>query len=138
MSFAHAFQPSCFVTAIVNEQWIFDGSKDGKEFPPNLSLVLAAVRPQAVLDGGFATADAHANEVVEIAVRQTLNIQIDGRAFDLEFRVADDVDFLFPNRQRLEGVVIFLAFVAQASGPAVRTERIGELRDGEDAFAAEF
>ena len=48
------------------------------------------------------------------------------------------MDFLFPNRQRLEGVVVFLAFVAQSLGPAARTERVGELRDGEDAFAAEF
>ena len=109
-----------------------------KEFPPNLPLVLDGVRPQAVLDGGVAVADAQADEVVEIAVGQALDIQIDGRAFDLEFRAADDVDFLLPNRQRLERVVIFLAFVAQPLGPAARPERVGELRDGEDAFAAEF
>lgn len=63
-------------------------------------------------------ADAHADEVVEIAVGQALDIQIDGRAFELEFRAADDVDFLLPNRQRLEGVIIFLAFVALPLGPA--------------------
>ena len=109
-----------------------------EEFPPNLPLVLDGVRPQAVLDGGFAVADAQADEVVEIAVGQALDIQIDGRAFDLEFRAADDVDFLLPNRQRLERVVILLAFVAQPLGPAAGPERVGELRDGEDAFAAEF
>ena len=48
------------------------------------------------------------------------------------------MDFLLPNRQRLERVMIFLAFVALPPGPAARTERVGELRDGEDAFAAEF
>jgi hypothetical protein len=36
--------------------------------------------------GGFAVADAQADEVVEIAVGQALDLQIDGRAFDLEFR----------------------------------------------------
>ena len=46
-----------------------------------------------MLDGGFAVADAHADEVVEIAVGQTLDIQVDRRAFDLQFRAADDVDF---------------------------------------------
>ena len=34
--------------------------------------------------------------------------------------------------------MIFLAFVALPPGPAARAERVGELRDGEDAFAAEF
>ena len=48
------------------------------------------------------------------------------------------MDFLFPNRQRLDRVVILLAFVAQPFGPPARTKRVGELRDGEDAFAAEF
>ena len=33
---------------------------------------------------------------------------------------------------------IRLAFVALPLGPAAGTERVGELRDGEDAFAAEF
>ena len=122
----------------MNQHRLLDGFEDGKEFPPNLSLVLDGVRPQAVLDGGVAVADAHADEVVEIAVGQALDIQIDGRAFDLQFRAADDVDFLLPNRQRLERVVIFLAFVAQPLGPAAGPERVGELRDGEDAFAAEF
>ncbi len=55
----------------------------------------------------FAVADAHADKIVEIAVGLALDIQLDGRAFDLEFRAAGDVDLLLPNRQRLERVVIF-------------------------------
>jgi hypothetical protein len=51
-----------------------------------------------VLDGGFAVADAQADEVVEIAVGQALDIQIDGRTFDRKFRAADDVDLFLPNR----------------------------------------
>ena len=34
--------------------------------------------------------------------------------------------------------MIFLAFVALSLGPAARPEGVRELRDGEDAFAAEF
>ena len=67
-------------------------------------------------------AHAQADEVVEITVEQPLDIQIDGRAFDLEFRAADAVDFLLANRQRLERVVIFLAFVALPFGPAAWAE----------------
>ena len=74
-------------------------------------------------------ADAHTDEVVEIAVGQALDIQIDGRAFELEFQAADDVDFLLPNRQRLERVMKFLALVGLSSGPAARAECVGEQRD---------
>ena len=115
VTISHLLKEGRLVTAIVNQHRLLDGFEDGEEFPPNLPLVRDGVRPQAVLDGGFAVADAQADEVVEIAVGQALDIQIDGRAFDLEFRAADDVDFLLPNRQRLERVVIFLAFVALAA-----------------------
>ena len=109
-----------------------------RNFPPNLPLFPNRVRPQAMLDGGFAVADADADEVIEIAVGQALDIQIDRRSFDFQFRAADDVDFLLPNRQSLERVVVFLSFAAQSLGPAAWAERVGELRDGKDAFAAEF
>jgi hypothetical protein len=81
----------------VKQHRLLDGFEGGKEFLPNLPLLLPGVSPQAVLDGGFAVADAQADEIVEIAVRQALNIQIDGCAFDLQFRVADDMDLLLPN-----------------------------------------
>ena len=138
VSFAHSLEESRLVAPVVNQHRLLDGFEDGKEFPPNLPLVLDGVRPQAVLDGGFAIADAQADEVVEIAVGQALDIQIDGRAFDLQFRAANDVDLLLPNRQSLQRVVILLPFVPQPFGPAAGPERIGELRDGEDALAAEF
>ena len=91
-----------------------------------------------MLNGRFAVANAYADEVVEITVRQPLNVQIDGRAFNLQFRAADDVDFLLPNRQRLQRVVILLPFVAQLFRSAAGPERVGELGDGEDAFTVEF
>ncbi|MBI4660978.1 MAG: hypothetical protein HY735_19265 [Verrucomicrobia bacterium] len=56
----------------------------------------------AVLDGRISVADAHADEVVEMVVGQALDIQINGRAFDVEFRAADDVDF-FLSIRRLRG-----------------------------------
>jgi len=52
--------------------------------------------------------------VVEIAVRQAFDIQINRRAVDPQFRAAIDVDFLLSYRQRLERMVIFLAFYRTA------------------------
>src|SRR5262245_13944585 len=86
----------------------------------------------------MAVVDAQADEVIEISVGQALDIQINRRAFGLELRAVDDMSFIAPNRQRLERVVVFLASIAETLGPAARAERVGELRDGEDAFAAEF
>jgi len=51
-------------------------------------------------------ADAQADEVVEITAGQTLAIQIDGRAFDLQFRAADEVNTLLSDRQRLQWAVL--------------------------------
>ena len=83
-------------------------------------------------------AKPHADQVVEIPVRKPLDIQIDGRAFELQFGAADDVDFLLPNRQRLQRVVILLPFVAQFFGSATGPERVRELGDGENAFTVEL
>jgi hypothetical protein len=77
----------------MNQHRLFDGFEDSKEFPPNLALVRDSLRPQAVLDGGVAVTDADADQVIEVAVWQALDIQINRRAFDFQFRPANDVDF---------------------------------------------
>lgn len=48
------------------------------------------------------------------------------------------MDFLLPNRERFQRVVVFLPLVAESLGPAARPERVRELGDSEDAFAVEF
>src|SRR4051794_7646288 len=114
----------------MNQHRLLNSFEDGKEFPPNLPLVRDGVRPQAVLDGGVAIADAQADEVIEILIRQSLDIQVNGRAFNLEFRASDDMNFLLSNSQRLEGVMILLTLLALSLGMAAGPERVGELSDG--------
>src|ERR1700693_4985975 len=100
VALAYAFQKSRFIAAVVNQHRLLQRFEDGKEFPPNSSLVRGSVRPQTMVDGGIAAADAHGDEIVEVAVGQALDIQIDGYAVNLQFRPADDVDFFLPTRQR--------------------------------------
>jgi len=71
-----------------------------------------------MLDGGFAVADADADEVINRG-RAGPQHPIDRRSFDFNSG-CDDVDFLLPNRQSLERVVVFLSFAAQSLGPAWR------------------
>ena len=84
MTFAHSFQEDRLVATVMDESWIGDRHKDGKEFVPYPLLSVLVVRPKAVLNGTMAGSDASANQVVEIAIRQTFDIQIDGCA--VEFR----------------------------------------------------
>jgi len=53
----------------MDESWIRDRHKDGKEFVPYTLLPVLVVCPKAVLNGTMAGADANAYQVVEIAIR---------------------------------------------------------------------
>ena len=101
-SFAHSLKKDRLVRPVVNQHRLADGFDDVKEFAPNVSLVLNGVRPEAVLNGGFAVSNPHADEVIEIAIWQAFDIQIDRRAFNIQFRAADNMDFLSPDRQCLQ------------------------------------
>jgi hypothetical protein len=83
VSLAHDLEEGFLVVAIVNQHRLPDGFENVEEFSPKCCLVLDSVCPQAVLDGGFAVANAQADKVIEIAVGKALDIQIDRRAFDL-------------------------------------------------------
>lgn len=131
------FDESRFVAAVVDKNRILDSFEDAEELSPNLPFVLNAVCPQAVLNSRFAVSDTHAHQIVKIPVRKPLDIQIDGRAFELQFGAADDMNFFLPNRQRLQGMVILLPLVAQLFGSATGPERVGELGDCENPFTVE-
>ena len=85
VAFVHVFDESRFVAAVVDKNRILDSFEDGEELSPNLPFVLNAVCPQAVLNSRFAVSNTHADQIVEIPVRKPLDIQIDGRAFELQF-----------------------------------------------------
>lgn len=86
----------------------------------------------------FALPNSYTNQIVEIAVRQAFNVEIDRRAGDLQLRTADYVDFLFPDRERLQRVMILFPLVPLLLGTPTRPKRVGELGDREDAFAVKF
>jgi hypothetical protein len=57
----------------VNQNWFLDGLEDREKLPPNLPLLLDSIRPQAVLDGSFAVANAQTDEIIEITVGKPLD-----------------------------------------------------------------
>jgi hypothetical protein len=56
--------------------------------------------------GGFHT---KANEIIKIAIRKPLDIQINRRALNLQLWATDDVNLAIPDCESFEGVLILLA-----------------------------
>ena len=71
-----------------------------------------------MLNHRFPCPYTHTNEVVKITVGEPFDVQIDRRPVNLHFGFADNVDFLFANRQCLEGMLMPLGFVSQPLWPA--------------------
>jgi hypothetical protein len=93
----------------MDQNWILDFYEFGQELPPDAALVRRTVSPKAMLNDRVARFDSNANQVVEVSVGQTLDINVNGCAFDLHFWAADDMDFLLPNCKRLQRVVVPLS-----------------------------
>ena len=91
---------------------IRDLRKDAEEFVPYPLLPVLVVGPEAVLNGAIAGSDANSDQVVEIAVGQTFDIQIDGRAIEFRVRKADGVDLVLADCERPQRMMIFLLFAS--------------------------
>jgi hypothetical protein len=57
-----------------------------------------------VLDNLLGDFDANSNEIVELTIWNSLNIQIDWCSRNFQFRATDDVDLALPDREGLERV----------------------------------
>jgi hypothetical protein len=61
----------------------------------------------------MAGSDASANQVVEIAIRQTFDIQIDGCAVEFRVQEIDGVDLVLADGERPQGMMKFLRLASQ-------------------------
>ena len=93
MTFTHSFQEDRLVAAEMDEPWIRDCRKDIQEFVPYPLLFVLVVCPKAMLNGTIAGSDANADQVVEIAIGQTFDIQIDRRAVEFRIQEIDESEF---------------------------------------------
>ena len=109
-------------------------SRNSVPYPLFSILVIC---PKTVLNGVIAGSDANADQVVEIAVGQAFDVQIDGRAVEFQVRKIDGVDFVFADCERSQGMMKFLRFISRASAASARTKRIGQLCDREDTLGVE-
>ena len=69
-----------------------------------------------MLNHSPASPETKADKIVKVTIWKPLDIQIDRRAFRLQARAADDVDFALPNRESFQGVVNFSRLPASCFG----------------------
>jgi hypothetical protein len=66
----------------VDQNGVLDGRENVKESVPNLFLLGSVFSPEAVLLDQVAASDPCADKIVEIAIRQPFDIQVNGRSFE--------------------------------------------------------
>ena len=137
MTSAHTFQKYRLVAAEMHEPRIRGRRKDIKEFFPYPLFSILVVCPKTVLDGLIAGSDANSNQIVEILVGQSFDVQIDGRAVEFRIRKIDGVDFVFADCERSQRMMKFLRFISRASAASARAKRIRKLGSREDTLAME-
>jgi hypothetical protein len=108
----------------MNQNRTFNAHQKTKELPPYFAFLGHGFRPETVHSGPFGVANPRADQIIKILPRQPFHIKIyGGAAFDFQFGSAYEVDFLLPDCQRLEGVMVFLGLVRSALGDG--PERVG-------------
>jgi hypothetical protein len=93
-----------------------------REFPTT-GGIRRCVSPKAVLNDRVARFGSNPNPIIEASVGQTLYIQVNRRAIDLNFRAANDVEFFLTDCQCLQRVMVFLSLILEPSWSAARSER---------------
>ena len=71
-----------------------------------------------MLNHSLAISETKADKIVKVTIWKPLDIQIDRRAYRLQLRAADDVDFALSNRESFQGVAILLAPASQLLWPS--------------------
>src|ERR1035437_6206085 len=108
ISRAHPFQKHCLKAPVVNKDRIRDMSQESQEVSPDRLFVVRPVCPEAALLESLRSFNRRSDQVIKIAVRQPFHIEVDGSSFELQFRGADNMSFLFTNRERLQRRMVLL------------------------------
>jgi len=108
---AHSLEENRLKTPVMDQNWVLDFYEFGQELSPDAALVRKTVSPKAVLNDRVARLDSNANQVVEVSIGQTLDVDVNRCAFNLHFWAAHDMDFLLPDCKRLQRVVVPLSLV---------------------------
>src|SRR5262249_31273683 len=97
-----------------------------------LRLLGWAIKPERGLVQHPVLFNDHAQQVVEATFWVPLDVEIDPCRAGGQLRVTEDMDFLFPNRQSLQSVLVELSLLFGLLGLLAGPEGAGQLGDRED------
>ena len=113
----------------MNQDWGVKVPQYIKEGSPDPVLVTGFISPQAVLEKCSPIRDSHTDEVIETTIRQTLDIKIDWRSTECQFRRPNNVNLSVSNCQGFKSMVIFFSARGLMLGSAAWAKCVGELSD---------
>jgi hypothetical protein len=119
----------------VDQDRAVDARQDIEKGSPYAFLVSRLVSPKTMMRNALSILQANTDQVVQVAIWETLDIKIYRRSIDAKLRIADDVYFPFADRERFQRVVIFLWFCGEPLDATSRPKGVGELADSENALA---
>src|SRR5262249_47022564 len=125
--FTHSFQEGGFVASVGDDVRIGDPRQKSEQSLPNPLLIALVVGPEAVLNGAFPGSNANTNQVEEIPIRKSFDIEINRRTVKFKLAEIDCMDPVFPNRKRSQRMVIFFTATMCAPRPPTWAERVGQL-----------
>ena len=82
----------------MNQSWIRDSRKNVQEFAP-YELLLLFICPKAMLTSTVGGSDANADQVIEIATRQTFDMEIYFGSVEFRDEEIDNVNLFLADRQ---------------------------------------
>ena len=119
----------------MHESRIRDRRQSTQEFAPYSLLFVFIVSPKSVLNSLIAGTEANADQVVEIAVGQAFDIQIDGGAVELRVQKIDDMDLVLADCESPSTNDEISPLTLGFSAASTRTKCIGQLGNREDSLA---
>ena len=91
---------------------------------PHLLLVRPLIRPERSVNDRISIRESDADKVVEVLVGNSLNVKIHGRASQIPFRLASDVDSFVSNSARFERMEVLDACRMKPSRSLSRSESV--------------
>jgi hypothetical protein len=101
--------------------------KEVDKFGPNPLFSILVICPKTVLNVLTAGSKANADQVVEIAIGQAFDVQVNGRAVDCQVRKIGSMDFVLSDCERSQGMTKVFWLMSRASAVSARVKRIGQL-----------
>src|SRR4051794_27925446 len=118
----------------MDQSWVIERLQFGQTQQPYGPLVDIIFCPKRTLDILVAIFVAQSDQIVQAAIRNAFDINVNRTIRQLKVRRPEHVDTILLDRECLEGRLVFRARAGGARGVPPWTIGVGKLVDGEDTL----